>query len=98
MTCVVPGGVRRGWSVVTRAAGGLEAAIHLAHTRAARRCEGQGEVAGGGAHANRSRSCLSLILTSEWLIMMYRCTCARSPHPPPWPCHSFPSYLNCQHR
>ena len=55
VTCVVPGGVRRGWSVVTRAAGGLEAAIHLAHTRAARRCEGQGEVAGGGADATHSR-------------------------------------------
>ena len=63
VTCVVPGGVRRGWTVVNAATAGvssssfpshlqrqahiLASAVQLAHSRAARRCEEQGAVAGG---------------------------------------------------
>ena len=47
VACVVPGGVRRGWSVVTADDGGLAAAIQLAHGRAVRRCDAQGEIHGG---------------------------------------------------
>ena len=47
--CVVPGGVRRGWTVVTtRGEAGLREAIELAHGRAARRHgDAQGDVSGG---------------------------------------------------
>jgi hypothetical protein len=47
VACVVPGGVRQGWTVVTAASGGLTAAVRLAHSRAARRCREQGAVSGG---------------------------------------------------
>ena len=49
VSCVVPGGVRRGWTVVTtRGEAGLREAIELAHGRAARRHgDAQGDVSGG---------------------------------------------------
>jgi len=43
VTCVVPGGGGRGWTVVKE----LQDAIQLAHSRAAKRWEAQGDVAGG---------------------------------------------------
>lgn len=41
--CVVPGGHNCGWAVVKE----LQAAIEMAHARAYKRCEGQGDVRGG---------------------------------------------------
>lgn len=41
--CVVPGGSGRGWTIVKK----LQSAIELAHSRAVRRHEAQGEVGGG---------------------------------------------------
>eukprot|EP00747_Dinoflagellata_sp_TGD_P221190 gnl/TRDRNA2_/TRDRNA2_93061_c0_seq1.p1 gnl/TRDRNA2_/TRDRNA2_93061_c0~~gnl/TRDRNA2_/TRDRNA2_93061_c0_seq1.p1 ORF type:complete len:592 (+),score=112.62 gnl/TRDRNA2_/TRDRNA2_93061_c0_seq1:131-1777(+) len=41
--CVVPGGTGKGWTAVE----GLEEALRLAHSRAARRCEAQGDFGGG---------------------------------------------------
>mmetsp|Transcript_44422 Transcript_44422/g.96563 ORF Transcript_44422/g.96563 Transcript_44422/m.96563 type:complete len:462 (-) Transcript_44422:272-1657(-) len=43
MCCIVPGGGGPGWTVVKD----LERAVELAHSRAAKRCESQGDVRGG---------------------------------------------------
>ena len=45
VNCVVPGGSNQGWTVVKE----LDAAIQLAHSRAVKRTEDQGELAGGQA-------------------------------------------------